>query len=69
MSDAERRRSAKRNLTALAAVALLPLIGSSLLYWFWRPSSYVNYGELVTPLTLVAGRREPCAICRGSGCS
>jgi hypothetical protein len=51
MSDDEaRRRSARRNLTALAAVALFPFAGSFLLYYFWTPGSYVNYGELLQPV-------------------
>jgi hypothetical protein len=51
MSDDEaRRRSARRNLGAIAAVALFPFVGSFLLYWFWTPDSYVNYGELLQPV-------------------
>ena len=47
MSDESSRRSARRNLIALAAVALLPLVGSYLLYWFWTPTAFVNYGDLL----------------------
>lgn len=48
MSDEKRRRSARLNLIAIAAVALLPFVGSYLLYWFWQPAEHVNYGELIT---------------------
>lgn len=52
MSDATRRRTARLNLIALAAVALLPFAGSWLLYWLWEPDARVNYGELIAPLSL-----------------
>lgn len=47
MSDARSRRSTRLNLIAIAAVAVLPLVGSYLLYWFWQPAQHINYGELV----------------------
>ena len=47
MSEEKNRRSARRNLIAIAAVALLPFVGSYLLYWFWKPAAFVNYGELL----------------------
>jgi hypothetical protein len=47
MSDEKNRRSTRLNLIAIAAVALLPLVGSYLLYWFWQPTAFVNYGELL----------------------
>jgi hypothetical protein len=52
MSDEARRRSARRNLIALAAVALFPFAGSVVLYLLWTPTAFVNYGELVTPLPI-----------------
>jgi hypothetical protein len=52
MSDDARRRSARRNLIALAAVALFPFVGSLVLYLFWKPGAHVNYGELIEPLPL-----------------
>ena len=41
--------TAKSNYTLLliAAVCLLPLVGSYLLYQWWRPSSQMNHGELL----------------------
>jgi hypothetical protein len=47
MSDASNRRSTRFNLVAIATVALLPFVGSYLLYWLWRPDAFVNYGELL----------------------
>lgn len=47
MSEEKSRRSARRSLIAIAAVALLPFVGSYLLYWFWKPDALVNYGELL----------------------
>ena len=60
MSDEARRRSARRNLIALAAVALFPFIGSVALYLFWKPSAHMNYGELIEPVAVAqaAGPRE-----------
>jgi hypothetical protein len=59
MSEEERRRSARRNLTAIAAVALFPFLGSGLLYLFWKPSEYVNYGQLVEPLPVAEASAPP----------
>jgi hypothetical protein len=47
MSEEKNRRSARLNLIAIATVALLPFVGSYLLYWFWKPAAFVNYGELL----------------------
>jgi hypothetical protein len=52
MSAASDSRTVWRTLVALAAVALLPIVGSWLLYVFWRPSAHVNYGDLVTGVAL-----------------
>ena len=48
MSDEKRLRSTRLNLIAIATVALLPFVGSYLLYWFWQPAEHVNYGELIS---------------------
>lgn len=39
-------------LLLLGAISLAPFVGSLLLYYFWKPQSFTNYGELlpVTPL-------------------
>lgn len=52
MSEERRRRAARHNLIALAAVAVLPLVGSWLLYRYWQPTRFANYGELIEPLSL-----------------
>jgi hypothetical protein len=36
----------------MAGVAVLPLLAAYLLYFFWRPSSFTNYGELIAPTSL-----------------
>ncbi len=36
-----------RTLLLIAAVSILPVVGSYLLYQWWRPSSQMNHGELV----------------------
>jgi hypothetical protein len=54
MSDEARRRAARRNLIALATVALLPFVASWLLYRYWQPTRFTNYGELIQPLPLAS---------------
>ena len=50
-------------LLLLGAISLAPFIGSLLLYYFWKPQSFTNYGDLlpVTPLAdvAVAGQDGP----------
>jgi hypothetical protein len=58
MSDAEAHRRARFNLILIGAIAVLPLVGSYLLYLFWRPSSFVNHGELVAPAQVVMPAAE-----------
>ncbi|MCC7546756.1 MAG: cytochrome c oxidase subunit I [Burkholderiales bacterium] len=55
MSDA--RRSEKTNwiILLIGAVAAFPLIGSYVLYLFWKPDEFVNYGELIRPVPLARG--------------
>lgn len=36
-----------RTLLLIAAISILPVVGSYLLYQWWRPSSQMNHGELV----------------------
>jgi cytochrome oxidase Cu insertion factor (SCO1/SenC/PrrC family) len=47
-----------RTLWLIAAVSVLPVVGSYLLYQWWRPSSHINHGELVEtkplPMALLA---------------
>jgi len=39
-------------LLGIGAVAIAPIIGSYLLYWFWLPTQHTNYGTLVSPRLL-----------------
>ncbi|HVY07074.1 MAG TPA: cytochrome C oxidase subunit I [Burkholderiales bacterium] len=40
----------------LGAISLAPVVGSLLLYYFWKPQNFTNYGELISsqPLAGVA---------------
>ncbi|HEX4984704.1 MAG TPA: cytochrome C oxidase subunit I [Burkholderiales bacterium] len=38
----------------LAAISLAPVLGSLLLFYFWKPQSFTNYGQLL-PATPLAG--------------
>ena len=40
-------------LSLLAAISLAPFIGSLLLYYFWKPQGFTNYGTLL-PVTSLA---------------
>jgi hypothetical protein len=54
-SSEENPKSPRRsNLTLwlILAVCVLPFIASVALYLFWRPDSFVNYGDLIEPLPL-----------------
>lgn len=48
----------KLPLIILVAVCATPVIGPYLLWFFWQPSQYSNYGELVEPRTLPAVQLE-----------
>jgi cytochrome oxidase Cu insertion factor (SCO1/SenC/PrrC family) len=39
-------------LIAIGAIAVMPVLGSYLLYWFWTPDKHMNYGELIEPRSL-----------------
>ena len=53
MSGAKPRTPERRGvLLLLAAIALLPLAAAYGLYFFWRPSKFTNYGELLAPTSL-----------------
>jgi hypothetical protein len=36
-------------LLGIAAIAVAPVLGSYLLYWFWAPDRFTNYGTLLPP--------------------
>ncbi len=50
MSDGARRSN--RTLWLIVALAAAPVAASYLLYYFWPPTSTVNYGELIEPRPL-----------------
>jgi cytochrome oxidase Cu insertion factor (SCO1/SenC/PrrC family) len=53
MSDATPRKPNRRvTLLLVAVVAVLPLAAAYGLYFFWRPSAFTNYGELLAPTSL-----------------
>src|SRR5690349_7242161 len=45
-------RNARVVLLLVGAVAALPLVAAYLLYFFWRPTSFTNYGELLAPVSI-----------------
>jgi hypothetical protein len=52
MSRLSDRKKTRRMLLLLGAISLTPFLGSLLLYYFWTPQAFTNYGELVTPTAL-----------------
>jgi cytochrome oxidase Cu insertion factor (SCO1/SenC/PrrC family) len=36
-------------LLCIGAIAVAPVLGSYLLYWFWAPNHFTNYGTLIEP--------------------
>jgi cytochrome oxidase Cu insertion factor (SCO1/SenC/PrrC family) len=57
------RNRSRLKLIGIGMLALVPVVGSYLLYWFWAPQDHTNYGTLIearplpdTPLRLVDGR-------------
>jgi hypothetical protein len=53
MSGERKTPSARFNLIAIGAIAALPLVGSYLLFVLWKPTAFVNYGELIGPTLLI----------------
>ena len=60
MSDAPDPKKTRKILLLLGTISLAPFVASFLLYYFWKPQTFTNYGELLeaTPLAdvAVAGR-------------
>ena len=52
MSDARPRKRNLASLSLIAALAVAPVAGSYLMYYFWPPERSVNYGELLEPRPL-----------------
>lgn len=54
----------KKIMVVLGLICVLPLVASYALYYFWRPDSTINYGQLLSPRTLpqeslARGKGEP----------
>jgi cytochrome oxidase Cu insertion factor (SCO1/SenC/PrrC family) len=64
MSEEARQRKSRRTLLLVAAVCIAPFVLSYLLYSFWRPSSRINYGELMSGVVVPTGALVQAA---GSG--
>ena len=47
MSNIPERQKTRRMLLLLGAISLAPFVGSLLLYYFWKPQTFTNYGELI----------------------
>jgi cytochrome oxidase Cu insertion factor (SCO1/SenC/PrrC family) len=58
MSNVPDRKKTRRMLLLLGAISLAPFVGSLLLYYFWKPQTFTNYGELITVVPL-AGAAIP----------
>jgi cytochrome oxidase Cu insertion factor (SCO1/SenC/PrrC family) len=52
MSDAPHRKRSLASLWLIVALAVAPVAGSYLMYYFWPPERSVNYGELLEPRAL-----------------
>ena len=52
MSNLPERKKTSRMLLLLGAISLTPFVGSLLLYYFWKPQAYTNYGELIAVVPL-----------------
>ncbi len=46
----------------LGAISLAPVVGSLLLYHFWKPQNFTNYGELISAIPLAG-----TAVAQGDG--
>jgi hypothetical protein len=52
MSPLSDPKKTRRMFLLLGAISLTPFLGSLLLYYFWTPQSFTNYGELIPPMAL-----------------
>ncbi len=64
--EKQRKRTATFNLVAIGAIAVLPLLGSTLLYLFWSPSRFVNYGDLLEPPVVISAAERAAAGLQGT---
>jgi hypothetical protein len=52
MSKLPDRKKTRRMLLLLGAISLAPFAGSLLLYYFWNPQTFTNYGALISVVPL-----------------
>lgn len=52
MSENPDPKKTRRMLLLLGAISLAPFVCSSLLYYFWKPGAFTNYGELIEVMPL-----------------
>jgi len=52
MSKDPVQRKTRRTLLLLGAISLAPFAASLLLYYFWQPHKFTNYGDLIAPVAL-----------------
>ena len=52
MSNLPDRKKTRRMFLLLGAISLAPVVGSLLLYYFWKPQTFTNYGELIAVVPL-----------------
>jgi len=49
MSDERRAGRGRLSLLLIAAIAAAPVVAAYILFHFWRPSAFTNYGQLLPP--------------------
>jgi hypothetical protein len=42
-------RRGRLSLVLIATIAVAPMLAAYALYYWWRPTAFTNYGELITP--------------------
>ena len=50
MSNEQPNRRARLSLVLIAAIAIAPMLAAYAVYYVWRPTTFTNYGELITPV-------------------
>jgi cytochrome oxidase Cu insertion factor (SCO1/SenC/PrrC family) len=52
MSDAPDPKKTRKILLLVGTISLAPFVASFLLYYFWKPQTFTNYGELLQGASL-----------------
>lgn len=52
MSNPDGNKKTRRMFLLLGTISLAPIVGSLLLFYFWKPQNFTNYGELVSAVPL-----------------